>query len=229
MFEFVWGSGFGSSFVNSVPGCGTAFSFATGRVVLGHIHNPHYYEFLRRDGGEVPREPGDVPEPVACEGMPSLVALLRTINRAKTQTPDQVSMRQTLQSVHMFAMHVQDIELGHYATYDRDVVTANRDLRVLFMRNRLEADEFKKKIIVREKRRLFNDDVHAILSMVVAVVGDAFRALLNAFTFEAATAMMRSMNKLRDYANANLRQTAARYNYTVPIITGAWVVDKENP
>jgi len=210
----------------TMPGCGTAFSFGTGLVVTGHIHNPHYYEFLRRNGGEVPREPGDDPM-LACEGIPPLAMLMRV--RVPIPTADQRRMFQTLQSVHMFAMHVQEVELHTYADYQRDAVSANRDLRVRFMRNQLEESEFKKTIVRREKRRLFNSDVHAILTMVVAVTGDEFRALLRDYTPEAVANMMRSMNQLRDYVNTNLRAIAARYNYTVPIVLGTWSMGRENP
>ena len=40
--------------------CKTAFSWNTGEIELGRIHNPHYYEFLRK-GGVLQREPGDNP------------------------------------------------------------------------------------------------------------------------------------------------------------------------
>ncbi len=44
--------------------CQTAFSWETGQVEEGRVHNPHYYEWMRRNKGSVPREPaqpGDVP------------------------------------------------------------------------------------------------------------------------------------------------------------------------
>lgn len=43
--------------------CQTPFSWITGQVEEGRVHNPHYYEWLRRTRGAVPREPaapGDV-------------------------------------------------------------------------------------------------------------------------------------------------------------------------
>jgi len=37
--------------------CQTAFSWKTGIIEQGRIHNPHYYDFLRKQGnGEIPRE-----------------------------------------------------------------------------------------------------------------------------------------------------------------------------
>ncbi len=44
--------------------CQTAFSWQTGQVEEGRVHNPHYYEWQRRNKGSVirePAQPGDVP------------------------------------------------------------------------------------------------------------------------------------------------------------------------
>jgi len=43
-------------------GCNTAFSWTTLRVVTGAIHNPHYFEWLRRnsENDEIPRDAGRV-------------------------------------------------------------------------------------------------------------------------------------------------------------------------
>ena len=39
--------------------CHTAFSWRSGRIENA-VHNPHYFEWLRRNGGEVPRNPQDI-------------------------------------------------------------------------------------------------------------------------------------------------------------------------
>jgi hypothetical protein len=39
--------------------CHTTFDWVTGNIVTSKTHNPHYYEWLRKTQGSVPREPGD--------------------------------------------------------------------------------------------------------------------------------------------------------------------------
>ena len=46
--------------------CHTAFSWRTGEIERGVVHNPHYYAALQNGGGMVPRAPGDV----VCGGLP---------------------------------------------------------------------------------------------------------------------------------------------------------------
>ena len=46
--------------------CHTAFSWKTGEIERGVVHNPHYYAALQNGGGVMPRAPGDV----VCGGLP---------------------------------------------------------------------------------------------------------------------------------------------------------------
>ena len=56
--------------------CKTSFSWRTGLVETGVTHNPHYYEWMRRNGG-LPRAPGDNPGG-GCNAFPLIHEILTT-------------------------------------------------------------------------------------------------------------------------------------------------------
>jgi len=54
--------------------CNTAFSWRTGEIVMGTIHNPHFYELQQRKGIQM-RNVGDI----QCGGMPRITPLVRIL------------------------------------------------------------------------------------------------------------------------------------------------------
>jgi hypothetical protein len=57
--------------------CNTAFSWRTGEIVTGTIHNPHFYELQQRKGIQM-RNVGDI----QCGGMPRITPLIRILQYA---------------------------------------------------------------------------------------------------------------------------------------------------
>lgn len=216
----------------TVPGCGTAFDFVTGLVSSGRIHNPHYYEFLRRTGnGEVPREPGDAPG--GCENDDAdAVPPVHALNVLLTSPTGVVVL-----NLHRFVTHIQRVELYGFPENVQAADALNRDLRVKFMLNKITEAKFKRTVRTREKRRHFNADVRQVLTMVVAVVGNALRGLstrrqvpgvtgvpgesYDQAHIERITKLRHEMEELRRYANESLATIRKRYNFVVPHLA-AW-------
>lgn len=69
--------------------CHTAFSYKTGAIDNGVVHNPHYFQYKRENGG-VPRNPGDV----VCGGVPQDAWRVRNRLRQILSIPnDQPNMK----------------------------------------------------------------------------------------------------------------------------------------
>jgi len=183
--------------------CHTAFSWRTGRIETGTIHNPHYYDYQRAHGG-LARNPGDVP----CGGFPDWSFIQRL-----PQNMDRVSWAR-ISSAHRSYGHCQWVMIPRYTVNQND---DNRDLRIKLMIGDFSEDEFKKKIQQREKARQRKTDIRQVLEMYQAVLNDVFQAFVAS---KNTTDLLTSIGELRNHVNTTLKSVSRRYtNCATPTIT----------
>jgi hypothetical protein len=177
--------------------CHAAFSWRTGRVENGRIHNPHYYDYMRINGG-LPREPGDAP----CGGLPSMDAMYRCVRHPYIPV------------IHRMHGHIQHVVLNRYHT---DFVEDNRDIRIKFMLSDFTDEVFKRKLQQREKARQKKTDIRQVLEMYQTVTVDLFQSLLIHKTVDK---FLEELSILRDHVNDVLGVISKRYtNCAVPRIS----------
>ena len=126
--------------------CGTAFSYKTGEIEKGAIHNPHYYELMRLTGGNVPRNIGDV----RCGGMPALHPLLRVLDTLIALKTHGAGDFRT----HVINVHRRLSELTQYTVVDlrrkiRDLGDS-QDLLVEFILKKITQDALRDQLVKRD-------------------------------------------------------------------------------
>lgn len=131
------------------PSCQNAFSWRTGAIERGVIHNPHYYEYQRNNPNAVQRRNfGDY----ECGGMPRPFIYI-------THKAENIVLRQAYRTL----LHIQAVEFRRYRV---NPAANNEQLRILYMLNELTDDEFKSKIQKKEKERAKFNDIYDVLTMV---------------------------------------------------------------
>lgn len=142
--------------------CNNAFSWKTGRVQTGAIHNPHYFDYLKKQNGYQPRNPLDIP----CGGIPNLPILLLHSRRWR---PNVEHVERNIAHIQRFCLHLQNT---------REPFPLNRrleELRIQYILNRLPLEKWKEKIYAQhlvDKRKTFEWDMSEI---IINVGGDLLR------------------------------------------------------
>lgn len=179
------------------------------------MHNPHYFEFLRRqaNGAPIPRQPGDDgPQPECRNGLPSgwsLTLTLRDRWKLDGKHAHMVALTDALRQL----SHIAHVELprlrGRYAVED------NADLRVKFLVNDITEAEWQLHLQRREKKRNKDTAVRDIYQMALDTAGDAFRGLMGGMATPEETVEL--LDALRAYTNEHLHKVRQQYHQVVKL------------
>ena len=169
-------------------------------------HSPHYYAWLRATRGEVRRNPGDVP---CGGGVPDVYELERVLR----QHPGAPAANQQLRAVHRVLRHVQHVDLPRLRREARDDQTRNVDLRLQYLLNRIDQDQWRRKLQQREKRRERAFAVMQVYDMFCNAAGDMYRGLTSGQLQPAEC--LDNLRKLRGFADETLDRISAQFNMRV--------------
>jgi hypothetical protein len=207
------------------PECHSAFSWNKGTIEVGIVHNPHYYDFMRKNnGGAIPRNPGDV----VCGGIPDFYQLRNIFETTKFN----IANRDYYYTIHRTIAHVQQVEIPHLHL-NRDYNAINRNLRVKYLMNKISEDEFKTTLQQDEKKRERAVAFANIYQMFVDVGSDIFRQIVNSYATDRSPVVMCPIlyeqlvviRNLVEYFNANITKVGKNFKCVYPAIisNGAWI------
>lgn len=229
----------------SVETCHTAFSWNTGLEISKNatIHNPHYYEWMRKKGHEIPRtpddgqgDPGAGPGPGpggACIEMVNYQMLqsfvLRTLRKEEAYRPIRnlyVSVNNWSQStclIHRNVMHIIHHLIPLYAPTDeaRKAVVL-RDNRIEYLMNNISETELQDRIltiaVTDEKKKAFRDVFSTVRDVMVDRISQLYNTEgQNINNLATLQEFVNDVGKFSDFINESLIKIYRRFKMSVKI------------
>ena len=191
--------------------CHTSFNWRTGRIETAN-HNPHYFEWLRRNGNAVPRNPLDNP----CQRVLDhrLFARIRNLLNTKHQAnPLSKKCEEDMEKLVRNTIHMNYVILPRYATQNRE--RRNEDLRIQYMRNQLAEDAFKTILQRNEKKCEKFREIHNIIDVLKTTVTDIILRFIEHLEQSRAgkweDKILKEVEPIVEYANECLRDISKTY------------------
>ena len=205
-------------------GCHTTFSWNTGQILLNTVvHNPHYYEYLRRtNGGVIPREAGDVP----CGGLPNGYLFTRLVQGVQQIQP---TTKLDLYAIHRCLTDVLHVRLPRFPL--RAPANGNREVDVSYLMKNLSEEEWGTKLEQMETQFERKKEIGLILQTFVHIGSEKLTTFYNEHErmmnrekmTQDAKRIVSEMEGVRNYINKSLLQKGAQMGIVVPQITQQYV------
>lgn len=182
--------------------CNTAFNWNTGEIDTGRVHNPHYFDYLRKNNMN-----GD--HLGQCEV--DVARLQRKI--------DKYNNGGVLEFIFMLRNEISEIWINHYRLIDEG--SKFRQLRIDYLLNRLEEERWFDNIKRSQKKNQKNQEILDILNTFTNVSKD----LINTYTHDAKDnyeEIILQFDNLREYTNKELYKVQENFNNKTPFISKHW-------
>ena len=191
--------------------CFTAFSWTTGAVATGVVHNPHYFQYLRETGQAIPRadNPGF--------GCNQVNMLAGTLTRLAATVPKAI----TLVGVYRQMTHMRDVDLmarRRYLTEYND-----QEWRRILRVKRLvgEIDDAKWKDTLQRREKSYHKDTAwvQLLEMYTTVSLETMAELTRLSTEEDFERVSARLDTIRTYTLQEAEKIAKIYGCVNPLLS----------
>ena len=199
--------------------CKTAFSWNTGQIEKGVIHNPHYYQHLRETNGFVPRNPGDN----NCGALPHAVHIRTQIYDNGNINEDDFVHLSTITDIHRIVGHLNHkYPRNNIERINNNFEQEKENLRIIYLLGVIPEEYWKKELKRITKKQEKDSCIHFLMRALIDSCTDIFIMYL-----EDGKQIYIKFENLRKQINIELENISRRFNCKTGNINIFWDLDSK--
>ena len=213
--------------------CHTAYSWRTGEIERGKVHNPEYYRWMRENGQVIPRDPLDV---VYDPCGNNLVTYERLITKLRIYFPVTNIYRSRLNdtpetikilNMHRLANHIQVYNNNNNDNYEQ-MESIKRNLRAQYLLKNIDREKFKVKLQQLEKKEEKRIRLNNLWNLIYLVILEYIGKIVDEdYTIEDGKREIKKIveesEKIRKYFNNQCKIIGRMYNSVYPGVNIEWI------
>ena len=194
--------------------CNTGFNWRTGKIAAGPVHNPHYFEYLRKQGINPVR---NAPQNGNCD-----YEMDRSVSAALGQTSyrrrDNVHVNQSKDDAYLLEIWrlMREAQDPYRNRNEPDSAETFRQIRVRYMVGEISEDDWKTSLQRVEKDAHFQLAKNQVKDVFINASRDLIRQVLEPNNNRAD--IRRQVEELVKYCNDSYKAISDRFNRKTPTI-----------